>query len=341
MTKFLARSAPSPWLVIAAFAAIYLIWGSTYLAIRFAIETMPPLIMAGVRFLIAGGLLYGWTRLRGTPRPTGTNWRAAALIGALLLLGGNGAVTWAEQWVPSGLAALLIATEPLWIVLLAWLWGGDRPSLGIAVGLALGLVGIVLLIGPGELVGGPHIDPVGALAVLIASVSWAAGSLYSRRAPLPAAPLLGTGMEMLVGGTLLLLAGLATGEAAQLHLEALSLRSALALTYLIVFGSIVAFSAYVWLLRVVTPARASTYAYVNPVVAVFLGWALAGEAITPLTLVAAAVIVTAVALIVMQQARGSARPPQEIAPPEPDPEPEPMVYSGSTLQPGRVKQSRT
>lgn len=338
MTKMLSRSAPSPWLVIAAFAAIYLIWGSTYLAIRFAIETMPPLIMAGVRFLIAGGLLYGWTRLRGTPRPTGTNWRAAALIGALLLLGGNGAVTWAEQWVPSGLAALLIATEPLWIVLLIWLRGGDRPTAGVAGGLVLGLIGIALLVGPGELLGGSHLDPVGAGAILLASVSWAAGSLYAQRAPMPATPLLGTGMEMLIGGALLLLAGLATGEGAQLHLEALSLRSGLALGYLIVFGSIVAFSAYVWLLRVVPPARAATYAYVNPVVAVFLGWALAGEVITPLTLVAAAVIVIAVALIVMQQARGSSRPSVEAIPAPP--EAEPLVYGGPALQPGRAKESR-
>jgi drug/metabolite transporter (DMT)-like permease len=266
------------------------------------------------------------------------NWKAAGLVGALLL-GGNGAVTWAEQWVPSGLAALLIATVPLWMVLLAWLRGGERPTAGVAGGLALGLAGIILLIGPGELLGGSHIDPVGALAILLGSVSWAAGSLYARRAPMPRAPLLGTGMEMLAGGALLLLAGFATGEGAQLHLEALSLRSGLAFGYLVVFGSIVAFSAYVWLLRVVSPARVSTYAYVNPVVAVFLGWALASEPITPLTLVAAAVIVTAVALIVMQQARGRTQPTKEVAPPEP--ESEPVVYSGPAFPPGRAKESRT
>jgi drug/metabolite transporter (DMT)-like permease len=336
MSERISPTTSSRWMVIAAFAAIYIIWGSTYLAIRFAIETMPPLLMAGVRFLLAGGLLYGWMRLSGTPRPTGINWRAAAIVGGLLL-GGNGAVTWAEQWVPSGLAALLIATVPLWMVLLAWLRGGERPTLGVSAGLALGLVGIILLIGPGELLGGSHVDPIGALAIILGSVSWAAGSLYSRKAAMPKAPLLGTGMEMLAGGALLLLVGLATGEGAQVHLEAVSLRSVLALGYLIVFGSIVAFSAYVWLLRVVTPARASTYAYVNPVVAVFLGWALASEPLTPLTIVAAAVIVTAVALIVMQQARHSAPKPAEIPPPAP--EAEPVVYSGGSPLPGRVKES--
>lgn len=295
-------------LLIAAFAAVYLIWGSAYLAIRFAIETMPPLMMAGLRFLLAGGLLYAFTRLRGAPRPTGTNWWAAALVGALLL-GANGAVTWAEQWVPSGLAALLIATVPLWMVLLSWFRGGDRPSLATVVGLFVGLAGIALLVGPSDLLAGPRVDPFGALAILLGSISWAAGSLYSRRAPLPKASLLGTGMEMLIGGTLLFSAGFLRGE--ELHLGAISLRSALAFGFLVVFGSIVAFTAYFWLLRETSPSRAATYAYVNPVVAVFLGWALASEPVTLLTLVAAALIVVAVAIIVMQQARSGAPKPAE------------------------------
>ncbi len=337
MSERISRSLSPRLMIIIAFAAIYLIWGSTYLGIRIAIETMPPLLMAGARFLVAGGLVYGWMRLSGTPRPSGINWRAAALVGVLLLCS-NGAVSWAEQWVPSGLAALLIATVPLWVVVLGWLRGGDRPTLGIAAGLALGLLGIVLLIGPGELLGGTHVDPVGALAILIGSVGWAAGSLYSRKAPLPTQPLLGTGMEMLAGGAVLLLAGLATGEGAQLHLEAISLRSLLAFAYLVVFGSIGAFSAYVWLLRMVSPAHASTYAYVNPVVAVFLGWALANEPVTPLTLVAAAVIIAAVALIVMQQTRGKRQPTPEAAPLEPE---EPAAYRGTAIQPGRANESRT
>lgn len=300
-------------LLIAAFAAIYLLWGSAYLAIRFAIETMPPLLMAGLRFLIAGGFLYAFTRLRGAPRPTATNWRAAAVVGGLLL-GANGAVTWAEQWVPSGLAALLIATVPLWMVLLSWLRGGDRPSLAIAFGLLLGLAGIGLLVGPSNLLGGTRIDPFGALALLLGALSWAAGSLYSRHAPLPKTALLGTGMEMLFGGAALFSAGLFRGE--KLQLSAISRCSGLAFGFLVVFGSIVAFSAYFWLLRVTSPARASTYAYVNPVVAVFLGWAFAGEPVTGLTLFASALIVTAVAVIVMQQSR--APKPAAITSPAPE-----------------------
>jgi len=301
-----AARAPSRWLVISAFAAIYLIWGSAYLAIRFAIESVPPLLMAGMRFLFAGLLLYPWARFRGAPRPTRANWRVAVIVGGLMM-GGNGAVTWAEQWIPSGLAALLIATVPLWMVLLTWLRGGDRPSLATASGLALGLVGIVLLVGPSDLFSGTHVDVLGALAVLVGALAWAAGSLHARNSPARAAPAtLGTSMEMLCGGVLLLGAGLVTGDGARLHLQAVSLRSGLAFGFLVVFGSIVAFTAYSWLLRATTAARASTYAYVNPVVAVILGWALAGEPISPMTVVAAAFIVTAVALIVMQQNRAAA-----------------------------------
>jgi drug/metabolite transporter (DMT)-like permease len=313
MPEPIARPASPRWLVIAAFAAIYLIWGSAYLAIRFAIETVPPLMMAGMRFVIAGGLLYAWTRLRGAARPTARNWWATSIIG-VLLLGGNGAVTWAEQWVPSGLTALLIATVPLWMVQLAWLRGGERPTLATASGLALGLLGILLLVGPNELLSGTQVDLVGAVAVLLGSLSWAAGSLYSRTAPVPAARQLGLGMEMLVGGAVLVAVGLVRGEGAQLDLSALSLRSAMAFVYLIVFGSIVAFTAYLWLLRATTPARAATYAYVNPVVAVFLGWALAGEPVRPLTLAATALIVTAVALIVIQETRSTSA----LAQPQPE-----------------------
>ncbi len=292
--------------VVLAFTAIYVIWGSTYLAIRFAIETMPPLLMAAVRFLIAGSLLYAWVRARGTPAPRRDEWRATTIVGGLMLLGGNGAVVWAEQRVPSGVTALLVALVPLWMVLLEW-WrrGGVRPDSRTVAGLALGLGGLALLVGPEQVLGGGHVDHAGAAVLALGSLSWAAGSLYSRHAHLPASPMLATAMEMLGGGVLLLLAAGARGEWAQADLAAISLRSALAAGYLVVFGSLVAFTAYIWLLRVTTPARVSTYAYVNPVVAMLLGWALAGEPLTPRTLVAAAIIIAAVGLITWSRVRRS------------------------------------
>ena len=288
---------------ILAFAAIYIIWGSTYLAIRFAIDTLPGFVMAGVRFVGAGTVLYALARRRGAPRPTHLHWRGAVIVGALMLLGGNGGVVWAEQRVPSGLAAVLIATVPLWVALLDWLWRGTRPGGRVLAGLALGLAGIALLVGPGELAGSRGVDLLGAGVLLFASLSWAIGSIYTRSAGLPPSPLLATAMEMLAGGVLLLVADLVTGQVAELDLGSVSLRSVLALAYLIAFGSLVAFTAYVWLLRVTTPARAATYAYVNPVVAVLLGWALAGEPLTPRTLLAAGVIVGAVVLITSRPQR--------------------------------------
>ncbi|MGH9362019.1 MAG: drug/metabolite exporter YedA, partial [Thermoanaerobaculia bacterium] len=294
-TSGLLRLAP-------ALGSVYLIWGSTYLAIRFAIETIPPFLMAGVRFLIAGALLYGWSRARGAARPTRRNWLAAALVGACLLLGGNGGVTWAEQRVDSGLTALLVSTVPLWMVLLDWLRpGGRRPGWRVGLGLLLGFAGVTLLVRPGA--GGSTVDPLGAAVLVAASLSWAWGSLASRRLPLPESPLLTTGMEMLAGGGLLVLASLATGEPARFALVAVSGKSLLALGYLIAFGALIGFSAYVWLLREAPPALAATYAYVNPVVAVMLGWAFAGEPLTAGTLAAAAVIVTGVAVITSAQRR--------------------------------------
>lgn len=281
--------------VAIALGAVYLIWGSTYLAIRFAIETIPPFLMASLRYLTAGAMLYAWARLRGEPRPALIHWRSAVILGGLLLLLGNGGVVWAEQRVSSGLVALLVSTEPLWIVLLVWRRDHGRPAGRVLGGLLLGLIGLVLLVRPGSATGG--IDPLGVVAVLVASVSWAWGSLYGQRAKLPSSPLLGTAMQMLGGGGLLLLASALTGEPARFHLAAVSMKSVLALGYLVVFGALIAFTAYVWLLRVAPPVLVSTYAYVNPLVAVFLGWALAGEPITRGTLIAAAVILAGVALI--------------------------------------------
>jgi drug/metabolite transporter (DMT)-like permease len=285
--------------LLVAFAAVYVVWGSTYLAIRWAIDTMPTFLMAGTRFLVAGAILYTWGRLRGDPKPTAANWRDATIIGGLLLMGGNGGVVWAEQYVPSGLTALVVATEPLWVVLLDWLRPhGTRPTNGEILGLAAGFGGVVLLVGPSN-VGGAHVDPVSAVALLLATLSWATGSLYSRAARLPPAPMLTTGMNMLAGGAILTLVGTFLGQWGGVHLEAISLRSALSLLFLIVFGSLVGFTAYLWILKEAPLATASTYAYVNPVVAVFLGWALAGEAITPRVVAAASVIVGSVVIITL------------------------------------------
>lgn len=293
----------SPAKIAVALAAVYLVWGSTYLAIRIALETLPPFLMAGVRFLTAGSVLYLWARLRGAPRPTLQHWRSALIIGAFLLLGGNGLVVWAEQRVESGLAALLVSTEPLWIVILSWvLPGGRRPSLPVISGLFLGFVGVGFLVQPGS---GSALDPIGAGMLVLAALSWAYGSLWGIKAKAPDSPLLMTSMQMLAGGALLMLAATARGEFAAFDPAQVSMRSAFAVVYLMVFGSLVGFTAYSWLMRVAPPVLVSTYAYVNPVVAVLLGWAIASEPLTAGTLVAAAIILGGVALITSSQARGS------------------------------------
>jgi len=295
-----STASPSRVALATAFAIVYVIWGSTFLAILFAIQTLPPFLMASARFLIAGAVLYAWSRVRGAAAPGRAEWRATAVIGLLLLLGGNGLLVWSELRIPSGVAALLVGTVPCFMALIDWLRpGGVRPSGHVVAGLLLGLVGLVWLVGPDALMGGGRVDFIGATAVVVASFAWAVGSIYSRHAVTPASPFLSTAMQMLAGGAALLVLSVALGEPWSFDVHAVSLRSALGLVYLIVLGSIVAFSAYIWLLRVSTPARVSTYAYVNPVVAVFLGWALAGEALTARIGVAAAIIVSGVALITL------------------------------------------
>lgn len=289
--------------VAAAFAAVYLIWGSTYLAIRYAVETMPPFAMGGVRFMIAGALLYAWTRLRGATAPSRPQWRAAVITGVLLLVGGNGAVIWSEQHVPSGIVALIVAIVPLWMVLLDW-WrpGGSRPRAAVFVGLALGLVGLALLIGPDALSpqrGGSTLNVVAALVPVLGALLWALGSIYSKYAPRHSSSQLATGMQMLGGGLAFLIVSAAAGEWRRVDLAAVSTASWLGFLYLLTFGSLLGFTAYIYLLRATTPAKASTYAYVNPVVAVVLGWAFAGEPLTARTLVAAAVILAGVAIITL------------------------------------------
>jgi drug/metabolite transporter (DMT)-like permease len=299
-----AETGPRRWQLVLAFASVYLIWGSTYLAIKFAIETIPPFFMAGVRFLISGTILYLWARSRGAPRPSRIHWKSAAVVGTLLLLGGNGGVVWAEQRVASGVAALIVAIVPVWIALMEWKSpGGRKPGWQVTAGLTAGTLGLVLLASPGEAALGESVDLVGAAVLVFATLCWAAGSIRAKHSPLPDSPLLATGMEMLGGGAALMLAGLVSGEAGQLNFAAMSEKSLLSLLYLTTFGSLIGFTAYIWLLKVGSPTRAATYAYVNPVVAVFLGWLLAGEAMTPRTILATLVIVGGVVLTLSAKTR--------------------------------------
>jgi drug/metabolite transporter (DMT)-like permease len=279
-----------------AFGLVYVIWGSTYLGIAYAIQTVPPFLMAGARFFTAGVILYVVSRIRGAPRPTAAHWRNGALAGTLLLLGGNGLVTWAELRVPSGVTALLVATASVWIVLIAWAAGAGRPGRQAWIGIACGLLGVALLVGPGNAESG-RVDPVGAAALLVSALTWALGTVVARRADLPESTLLATAVEMLTGGLALILAGIALGEPAHLDLAHISRTSLIAFIYLVAVGSLVGYSAYTYLVGHTTPARLGTYAYVNPVVAVLLGWAIAHEPIAPRTIAAMIVIVLAVAIL--------------------------------------------
>src|SRR5713226_6386080 len=286
-------------MVLLAFAAVYLVWGSTYLAIRIGVESFPPLILAGLRHVTVGLLLYPILRKKTGIRPTAANWRAAVVTGALLLFIGNGGVSWAERTVPSGITALLVATVSLWLVIVDWLRpGGVKPVPRVAMGLLMGFAGLALLVGPAHLGGSERVDPQGAAVLVGASLAWAIGSLYSKHGGMPTSPMLGVAMQSFAGGVILLIVGVLTGEFNGLHLGSISLRSWLALGYLIVFGSGIGFSAYIYILHKSTAARVGTYAFVNPVVALFLGWFIVGETITLRTVVAAAVILTAVILVI-------------------------------------------
>ena len=303
MTQPAARAAaygaslPAIW---SALIAVYLIWGSTYLAIRYAVETTPPFLMAAVRFIVSGGFLYALRRFSGDARPKAVEWRSAAIVGIFLLVGGNGGVVWAEQFVPSSLAALLVATVPLWMVLIdAFRPAGHRPSLMAMAGILIGFGGVVLLVRSVASI--PEVTNFLGVGVLIlASLAWSIGSLYGRSAKLPPSQLLGTAMEMLTGGMALMLLALVLGEWSRLEFAAVSQRSAFAVVYLTVIGSI-AFVAYVWLLRVAPTPLVATYAYVNPLVAVTLGYFLAQEPITIRVLVAAALIIGSVVLVSASQ----------------------------------------
>lgn len=291
-------SRPALLPLVAAFAAVYLIWGSTYLLIRFAIESIPPFAMASMRFLTAGALLFAWSKATGAPWPRRLEWRSAALIGVGMLCLSHGGVVFAETRIPSGLAAVLIGVTPIYVTVLEWLFiTRRRPHGQTLLGLAVGLVGVIWLIGPASVLPGKPIDLVGAVAVLIGSMGWASGSLYSRHAPLPQSATMGTAMEMLAGGAGLALMALVAGQWSHVHPATITLRSWLSLGYLIVFGSLIAFSAYIWLLKHVSPSRASTYAYINPVVAVLLGWLFGGEVLTTRHWIASGLVIAAVVLI--------------------------------------------
>jgi len=283
---------------VLGFAAIYIIWGSTYLGIRYAVETIPPLLMMAVRHSVAGVTVYAWARYRGAESPTLKEWVYAAIAGTILFLGGHGTLAWAEQKVPSGLAALLCATLPLWTVLLAWIYRSER-TLGAKawVGILLGFAGVAILIGPD--VFRPHgsLDLLAAGTVMFGSFAWAVGTAYSHSVKLPSSTVLSAAMQMIAGGSSLYVASIFSGEISNIHLALFTVRSVAALAYLIVFGSIIAFTVFTWLVSVCPQSRVSTYAYVNPVVAVFLGWALAGEPIGIHTMVATIVILAGVALV--------------------------------------------
>jgi drug/metabolite transporter (DMT)-like permease len=288
--------------LLAAFAAVYIVWGSTYLAIRYGVETIPPFLMGGSRFLVSGAILVAWARLRGERKASPRAWRDATIAGVLMLCGGNGAVAWAEQRVASSIAALLVAVVPLWMVLIDWLRPhGTRPRLSAIAGIVVGLGGLYLLVGSDAVSGGGGAEPVGSIVLILGSLAWAAGSIYSRYGAHPQSAALTTGMQMLGGSVGLMLLSLVSGEIHEFRPSAVSNASAVGWLYLVTFGSLVGFTAYIYLLRVTTPAKAATYAYVNPLVAVFLGWAIAGEPITMRTLIAAAVILAGVAMITLGQ----------------------------------------
>jgi drug/metabolite transporter (DMT)-like permease len=319
-------NAPARWLVIAAFAAIYLIWGSSYLAIKFAIESMPPFLMGGTRFFAAGLILIVWSLRSGALRPTRKQWRSAAVVGVMLFVCNFAPLVWAAaQHVPSGMSALLIASTPMWMVVFDWARpGGQRPTMGVLGGLTLGTLGILLLMDPSTLAAEGHAGLLpGMIAVIIAAALWAAGSIYARQADMPESSLFSTGIQLFSGGIGLMILGLVAGEGAHVDLSALTVRSVLSWLHLVLFSSVVAFSAFVWLLRVCPPARVSTYAYVNPVIAVLLGALLASEPLTPSTIIASVIIIGAVMLINTARAQPEPRP----APPRviPTPRSEPVA----------------
>ncbi len=300
MTEDQGGAAPARASLLLAFATLYVVWGSTYLAIRIGVGSWPPLVLPAVRFVLAGGALYALLRLRGAARPAGREWGAAAVVGTLLL-GGNGLVCWAEQWVPSGEAALIIASVPLWMTALPWLARRAPMPHPLALGgIALGLSGVALLVGGAHVVAGSSGGGLvaGRIALLLASLSWSVGSLLSRRLPVPRQPAMASALEMLAAGPVIALAAGLNGEWGTFHVAAVTGGAWAALVYLIVFGSFAGFGSYVYLLKHTSPARVATYAFVNPLVAIVLGTLFAHEALSGRTVAAAALIVAAVGAVI-------------------------------------------
>jgi drug/metabolite transporter (DMT)-like permease len=290
-----------------ALAIVYVVWGSTYLGIDLAVRTIPPFLMAAIRFLIAGGLLYAWAVGRGdrSDKPSARQWLSAFLIAAPMLAVGNAAVGWAEQTIDTGTASLIIASVPLWMALLDRVFYGQRLARIVVTGLVVGFAGVGLLVAPGGSGGFSR----AAIVLVLSSLAWAIGSLYSRTAPQPSRPLVSAGMQMLAGGAILAVVSGASGELSSFSVEAVSLESWLGLAYLIVFGSLIAFTSYMWLLRNAPTTLVGTYAYVNPFVAVLLGTVVLGEPLGWRTLVGGAIVIAAVALIV----RAPRRKPEQSA----------------------------
>jgi drug/metabolite transporter (DMT)-like permease len=319
----LSSSAPHPTkaALIAGFAAIYLIWGSTYLGIRLAVETMPPFLMAGSRFLVAGGIVAAFIAFTRGFRATRAQWRDNAIVGGFLCLGGNGLVSWAEETVPSGIATLIISAGPVFIVLMDWAVHayfqdgkrGNRPGPLTFIGLTLGFIGLAILVGPDVLATGVgRLDPWRVLGLLGATFFWGVGMMYMRYASTPAEPFTASGIQMLCGSGWLLLTSVVTGELSRFNPGAITPQSVFAWAYLVVFGSLIGFSTFTWLMKHSTPARVSTYAYVNPIVAVFLGWLVLDERVSPRIFAAAGIIIAGVAIItVAKNKKTLAIPPRQ------------------------------
>ncbi len=300
--------------LVFAFGLVYIIWGSTYLAIKLAIDSIPPFLMAGARHVIAGLILITFVYLKEKPSIRPRHIRSNTIIGGLLLLGGNGGVVWAEQFVPSGLASLLVSMVPIWILLINWLGlKNGKPSVKKTAGVVLGLSGLMFLISPLELLRAEAVNPIGAIVLMFASLSWAAGSVYTNYAKMPESKFAAISIQMLSGGFMLLIWSFIVGEYKHFNISAVTVNSYLALIYLIIFGSLIAYSAYIWLLHAAGPSLTSTYAYVNPVVAVFLGWILISEPMNPRIIISTVIIISAVALITSSHKQPSQLPVEEVS----------------------------